>query len=249
MAHDGLMRLRRIVHAGLNLLFPPVCVGCGRVGELFCASCSQNVEATPQRVCARCGTPQIAPTLHCARCARTGDLSLLVTRAAALHTSPLREAIHAFKYEDQPQLAPLLARYLVAVYAEPPWSELPQPVSAVVPVPLHAGRLAERGYNQSELLAAAFCRATGLLLQPAWLMRVRETRQQVGLGPDERKANVDGAFEATNEVAGHRLLLIDDVYTTGATLHACAVAALAAGAQCVYGLTLAQPVRGVRPAP
>jgi ComF family protein len=244
MAHDGFIRLRQLFSAGLDLLFPSVCIGCGRVGELFCASCSQKVEATPQPVCARCGTPQSTPTLRCARCARAGDLSLLYTRAAALHTSPLREAIHAFKYDKQQELAPLLARYLVAIYAEPPWSELPQPVSAVVPVPLHASRLAERGYNQSELLAAAFCRATDLPLQPAWIMRVRETRQQVGLGPDERKANVDGAFEATKDAAGHRLLLIDDVYTTGATLQACAVAALAAGAQCVYGLTLAQPVRG-----
>jgi predicted amidophosphoribosyltransferase len=80
-------------------------------------------------------------------------------------------------------------------------------------------------------------------MQPSWLERTRETRQQVGLAPSERHVNVDGAFGAAEAVAGQRLLLIDDVYTTGSTLRACAAAALSAGATAVYGLTLAQPVR------
>jgi ComF family protein len=181
------------------------------------------------------------PTARCYRCQGYGDRLPLITRASALHTSPLRDAIHAFKYQGQPQLAPFLARYLVAVYSQPPWSNMPQAISAVVPVPLHEERLRERGYNQSELLALHFCRATGLSLQPTWLARIRETRQQVGLDPSQRRANVDGAFAASAGVAGQRLLLIDDVYTTGSTLRACAVAALDAGATAVYALTLAQP--------
>jgi ComF family protein len=137
----------------------------------------------------------------------------------------------------------LLARYLVAVYSEPPWSTLPQPITAVVPVPLHEQRLAQRGYNQAELLAMNFSSAVGLSLQPAWLARIRDTCHQVGLGPGERHANVQDAFRATDAVAGHCLLLVDDVYTTGSTLRACATAALDAGARAVYALTLAQPVR------
>ena len=247
MAHGLLARLRYVADAGLALLFPPVCVGCGRLGEPFCASCAQRVEATPHPQCARCGFPQAVPTVRCSHCAHYGADSLRLTRAAALHTTPLREAIHAFKYDSQPELAPLLARYLVAVYAEPPWSTLPQPISAVVPVPLHRERLEERGYNQSALLAMSFCRAVALPMQPSWITRTRETRHQVGLGPSERHVNVQGAFAATAEVAGERLLLVDDVYTTGATLHACAVAAMAAGAHVVYGLTLAQPARRAQP--
>lgn len=249
MAQGFFDQLRRAADAGLTLLFPPTCAGCGRLGEHFCASCAQAVEPIPQPQCARCGLPQPTPTQRCANCARIGDNPLRFTRAAALHISPLREAIHAFKYEDQPELAPLLARYLVAVYAEAPWSTLPRPITAVVPVPLHEQRLAERGYNQSELLAEDFCRATGLPLQPEWLARTRETRQQVGLTPSERHANVTGAFSATAAVAGQRILLIDDVYTTGSTLRACAAAALAAGAETLYGLTLAQPKRRQQPLP
>jgi ComF family protein len=163
-------------------------------------------------------------------------------RAAALFTPPLRAAIHAFKYQNQPELAPLLARYLVAIYAQAPWQTLAQPITAVVPVPLHEQRLRERGYNQSELLAEHFCRAVGLPLQPNWLARIRETRQQVGLAPNERRTNVQGAFRATEAVAGQRLLLVDDVNTTGSTLRACAATALAAGASAVFALTLAQPL-------
>jgi ComF family protein len=247
MGHPLVARLHHVAHAltgaGLSLLFPPRCVGCGRIGAEFCAVCAQAVEATPYPQCGRCGLHLPSPTLRCPNCARYKNHSLVYTRAAALHTSPLRDAIHAFKYESQPTLAPLLARYLVAAYAGAPWSKLPQAITAVVPVPLHEQRLAERGYNQAQLLAESFCRVVGLPVQPAWLERIRETRQQVGLGPSERRANVAGAFAATSAVAGQCLLLIDDVYTTGATLRACAESALAAGSHAVYGLTLARPVQ------
>jgi predicted amidophosphoribosyltransferase len=218
-AHRVFNRLRYLVDAGLTLLFPPTCVGCKRLGELFCAACAQAVEATPDPICARCGLAQPRATQRCANCLSHSDYALQLTRAAALHTWPLREAIHAFKYQEMPDLAPLLARYLVAVYADAPWVSLRRPITAVVPVPLHEQRLAERGYNQAELLAAHFCRAVKLPLQPNWVTRIRETRQQVGLGPAERKMNVQGAFAATR----------------------------AAGAETVYGLTLAQPVRRPHP--
>jgi ComF family protein len=249
MAQPLLTWLRQVTDIGLQLLFPPLCTGCGRLGENFCASCAQAVEPVPQPQCAHCGRPQPSPTPRCANCRRHPHDPLRLTRTAALYTSPLRQAIHALKYEAQSELAPLLARYLVAVYANEPWCDLTQSITAVVPVPLHPQRLEERGYNQAELLAASFCVAAQLPLQPTWLARIRETRQQVGLGPGERYTNVEGAFCATADVVGQHLLLIDDVYTTGATLRACANAALAAGATSVYGLTLAQPLRQATPPP
>jgi ComF family protein len=170
---------------------------------------------------------------------------LTLSRAAALHTHPLRPAIHALKYEQQPALAAPLARYLTANFRRPPWPELAAQIDAVVPVPLHTQRLAERGYNQSELVAAAFCAQVGLTCAPGWLARTRATRQQVGLGPLERRTNVADAFRATGEVAGRTLLLVDDVCTTGATFRACAVAAQAAGARAVYALALAIPQQAV----
>jgi ComF family protein len=237
--------LLRLGNACLDFFFPPVCAGCQRLGEPLCAACAQQVEPVPATLCARCGHVQARSVAMCAACAaHRHENKVRLRRAAALHTTPLREAIHALKYEQRPELAAPLARYLVAAYAGEPWRTLPQPIDAVVPVPLHAARLAERGYNQSLLLAAAFCARTGLPLQAGWLERVRSTRQQVGLGPQERYQNVAGAFAAAAQVAGQTLLLVDDVCTTGATMEACAAAAMVAGANAVYGLALAMPKSG-----
>jgi ComF family protein len=243
MAHALTLRdgLHRLAAAGLDLLFPPVCAGCGRLGYLFCPTCAQAVEPVPSPLCARCGKPLAAAAVRCATCRGDPASPLTLSRAAALHTDPLRPAIHAFKYEQQPALAAPLARYLAAVFRLPPWPDLAAQIDAVVPVPLHAQRLAERGYNQSELLAAAFCAQVGLACAPGWLARTRATRQQVGLGPQERRANVADAFCAGDDVAGRTLLLVDDVCTTGATFRACAAAARAAGARAVYALALAIP--------
>jgi ComF family protein len=164
-----------------------------------------------------------------------------MSRAAALHTAPLREAIHALKYDDRPALALPLSRYLVATFRQDPWLRLTPRIDAVVPAPLHPARLQERGYNQSELLAEHFASACHLPIHPDWLERIRATRQQVGLSAFERQQNVFGAFRASPAVAGQILLVVDDVFTTGATLSACADAALAAGAARVYALTLAIP--------
>jgi ComF family protein len=160
-----------------------------------------------------------------------------------LHTWPLREAIHALKYENCPELAQPLARYLIASYQSDDWQQISDSIEAVVPVPLHHERAVERGYNQSELLASEFCTAANLTLETQWLQRTKPTRQQVGLNPQERRDNVQDAFTAHGSVYGRTLLLIDDVYTTGATMEACAQAAMAAGATRVFTLTLAIPVR------
>ncbi len=240
---DVAAALRRWANLCLDLLFPPACASCGRAGHLFCPTCAQAVEPVDEAVCARCGRPQARAVALCADCAAGHLPYLSMVRAAAIHGEPLRTAIHQLKYENSPALAAPLARYLVAAYRLPEWRALPHPISGVTPVPLHAERRAERGYNQSELLARAFCAVVGLPLRAEWLTRVRLTQQQVGLDAAARAANVSGAFAADPAVYGQALLLIDDVFTTGATLDACAAAARQAGAVAVYGLTLALPHR------
>ena len=202
-------RMRTMLAAGVDLLFPPACATCGKGGYRICPSCAQLVTPVPDTICMQCGRVQATRRATCAQCQAAGPSPLQRVRAAAL--------------------------------ALPDWDGVRQSIDAVVPVPLHAQRRRERGYNQSELLAAALCRRSGLALAPDLLERQKETRAQVGLGALERQANVAGAFAARPAAAGRHILLIDDVYTTGATLRACAQALHEAGATQVSALTLALP--------
>lgn len=224
---------------GKDLLFPPQCVVCQQWGYLLCPTCAQSAEPVGDSICARCGRRQPTPTACCANCQQQAESALLWVRAATIHHGAIRQAIHVLKYEAKPEMAPLLAPYLVAVFGQAPWATLQRDIEAVVPVPLHAERLATRGYNQAELLARAFCQRVKLPLHPEWLQRQQYTQSQVGLNREQRQANVADAFGAAPAVAGRTFLLLDDVYTTGATLQACAKAARLAGARQIFALTLA----------
>jgi ComF family protein len=186
-----------------------------------------------QPFCARCGRPYSEDGL-CGWCRRAPS-ALDHIRSAALFGGPLREAVHAFKYKGRVDLAQPLAELMVAF-----WRRNPLPADVIVPVPLHARRERERGFNQAVLLAQAFAARVELPVTVA-LERARETVPQVGLNAHERRENVRGAFTALIDMpSGHRALLVDDICTTGATLDACAVALRRAGCRRVYALTLAR---------
>jgi len=161
-------------------------------------------------------------------------------RSAVLLEGGARQAVHQLKYAGYSALATPLARLMAQC-----WHAAPLPVDVWAAVPLHVARERERGYNQSYLLGCEFARLVGLPAMSGMLRRVRTTRAQVGLNVSERRANVDGAFvycppRGGQGVYGQRVLLIDDVCTTGATLEACSVALKRAGAVSVWGLTLAR---------
>ena len=181
-----------------------------------------------------CGDPTRNPN-PCARCEQH-PLSLAAVRSLSAFDGPLRNAIHQLKYyQDQP-LAQALGEAL-----QDYWRLLRWPRALVVPVPLSRERLAHRGYNQAELLADVLAGSAGLPVAPGALRRRRDTPSQVGLSANERWNNMIGAFEARPSlVRGQPILLIDDVFTTGATLQACAQALLLEGAGQVYGLTAAR---------
>ncbi len=223
----------------LDLLFPVRCGGCGRAGDLLCPACLAQVQPVPQPVCTRCGRPVSAPG-RCSDCA-AGQFRVSAIRSAAVYAEPLSQAIHRFKYEGRPELHEPLGQ-LMAGY----WRSRTVTVDLVAAVPLHENRLRERGFNQSELLAAVLCREAALpLLAPGVLCRQRDTPQQMLLGPAERRANVRDAFTwAGPPLDGRKALLIDDVATTGSTLEACAEALLKAGAGKVWALTVARALGG-----
>lgn len=162
--------------------------------------------------------------------------SLERLRSAAEYEGPLERAIHQLKYQGRRALAPSLAALLVERYAPFLPSE-----AWLLAVPLHPHRRRQRGYNQSQLLVDELARAWPVGLPDGRLVRVRDTRSQVGLDRAQRRANVEGAFRWLGPPLGQRpILLVDDVITTGATAEACAAALRSAGAGVVRALSLAR---------
>ncbi len=204
----------------LDLLYPPRCTGCDRVDWRFCDRCTADLVAVPL------GTTHEVSTPDGVLVASTGR-----------HSGRLQDAVQALKYNGARDVARPLGKRLAGRLATTDW---PAP-EVVVPVPLGQKRLKQRGYNQAGLLAAALADEIGVPLVPDAIQRARETRSQVGLGRSERLANMSDAFVAQPAMVGGKgVLIVDDVFTTGATLAACAAALRDGGAQAVYGLTVSE---------
>lgn len=230
-----------------DLVFPPLCPGCGvpaRQGEQgFCPSCLSSIKAvtTPQCLC--CGIPfaSSAGGDHlCADCIASRP-PFSRARAIGRFEATLLDAIHRFKYGHHMITGETLGR-MMAEYRYPGLS--PEQYEIVIPVPLHIQRLRERGFNQSLVLARNLADRHSLQLDFTALKRHVRTAAQVELGRKEREKNVRGAFAVRypERVAGKRVLLVDDVYTTGSTLRECARMLIGAGAEDVAAVTLARVV-------
>ncbi len=237
---------RGLAGALLDALFPRVCPACGappQDPEPFCPRCLARIEPAPPRTCPRCGRPDCSTT--CPACRRQPP-AFQRAHWLAYHQGPLARAVRDFKYKRRWVSGIELGRYL-ARHAPAHWLE---GVDLVLPVPLHRRRLMTRGFNQALVLARPLARRYGLELAPRLLIRRRHTRPQVGLDPEQRRQNVRGAFlvPATERLQGKNLLLLDDVFTTGATAEQCARTLKGAGAKRVDILTLVRAGRPTAPA-
>ncbi|HVA92172.1 MAG TPA: ComF family protein [Chloroflexota bacterium] len=222
--------------APLDLFFPPRCLACRRRGAFMCAACVQGIDRIPDPFCPACGWLVDAATPRC-RCRAPAPVFVL---AAGAYQGPLRKAIHSFKYQGQRAGAADLAALLA-----PRLEGLLKSEHRIVPIPLHRRRELARGYNQSLILARALARHLDTESHDRALSRVRYTAPQVGLDRAARADNLRDAFIADpKHCRGQAIILIDDVCTTGATLHAAARAALGAGAGRVYAAVLARALPG-----
>ncbi len=230
--------LRLLLRAFADFVFPPVCIGCDREVDhgLLCTDCHTRLRTGRLGLCPACGRPLRRGIDKCGRC----SLPIGLTRIRALgpYAPPYNLLIHALKYDNKTVFVPVLAGALTGLVESDP--ELSS-ADAICPVPLHRSRLRERGYNQAELLAREVGSGTGIACRDL-LVRVRNTASQTGLdGDDARKRNVHGAFRVRSGVQldGDRIILLDDVFTSGATLDAAGRQLLAAGASSVVGVVIA----------
>ncbi len=219
----------------LDLFFPPHCLACQRPGSWLCPSCLQEAERVKDPSCPRCGRPTNSPD-PCPIC--YGRVHALESvRAPFFFEETIRRAVHELKYRGRRVLAEPLGALLAPYLAGLAW-----PVSTIMPVPLHRQRERARGYNQAALLARVLAVWSRWPLDEVGLVRVRNTPPQVGLDGAARRENVRGAFAWKKETPPPvHVLLVDDVYTTGATMEAAAEALVEAGAQEVRGMAVARP--------
>ncbi|BCH22749.1 amidophosphoribosyltransferase [Mesorhizobium sp. L-8-3] len=239
---------RAIAEAPARLLFPPVCAGCRRkVSEpgTLCGRCWSKLRFLEKPWCAVMGTPfshDMGEGFLSAE-AIADPPPFERARAAVAYTGVAREMVQGLKYNDRTDLAPWMARWMLRAGAE-----LVAEAQVVVPLPLHWRRFLSRRFNQSAELGRAVARMAELPFEPEALRRLRGTRRQVGLRRNEREDNVRGAFrvppEAEIHIRGRRVLLIDDVYTTGATAVAATLALKRGGAAAVDILTFARVLPG-----
>ncbi|MFC1465734.1 MAG: ComF family protein [Candidatus Brachytrichaceae bacterium NZ_4S206] len=234
--------------AALNLFYPPVCQLCAAERATasdgyVCTSCFQRVRFVKPPFCERCGLPfegAIRSAFTCANCEGV-ELHFTAARSAVVAREVVLEAIHRYKYNRALWFEPFLAGLLItAAGAELRTGHW----TALVPVPLHPLKEREREFNQSLRLARRLGRATGLPVATNWLRRVEATRTQTLLSRAERAANVRRAFAVPPgaPLRGARVVLVDDVFTTGATTNACAAALRGAGAAAVCVWTVARGV-------
>lgn len=219
-------------------LLPAACLLCSepipdREGDaLICSLCRVRWRPVPHPVCERCGQPSLKD-LECRLC-QSWPEGLARVRSAVWLDGSARQAVHELKYEGWSRAAEAMA---VAMRGLEPLTE----GVSLIPVPLGARRLSHRGYNQSERIASSLGDELGLRVRDDVLLRTRETPTQTALTPEARHANVTGAFQAES-VNGLRLVLVDDVFTTGATLAAAGAALHQAGAARVEAVTFARAV-------
>lgn len=219
----------------LDFLYPPRCPICDKVvlpEDKICPECRKKIHEAAEPVCMKCGKPLSNERKeYCFNCGKK-NYNFTQGRALWIYEKEVKMSVYRFKYQDRREYAKAYASEIVKKYGG--WIR-DKKIQAVIPIPLHRNRKRKRGYNQAEILAEEIGKILGLPVYTKFLIRVRDTKPQKMLNDAERKNNLKKAFKmAENIVQLNRVLLVDDIYTTGSTLDAAASVLKAAGVPHVY---------------
>lgn len=231
----------------LDFLLPPRCMCCGKInadGNGLCAECFNKITFIAKPYCQRCGQPftQVAAVnakMICPKCLAEKKHPFRMARAAVKYDYPSKKSILALKFMDRTENAKIFAKWLKLAGTDI-WKE---GADVLIPVPLHYGRLLTRRYNQSALLAQELSKLTNIKTDTGSLLKCKSTKPQSSFAHRNARAqNIKGAFKVKNpaNIKGKRVVLIDDVFTTGATAKECAKTLYKAGALSVDVLTIAK---------
>lgn len=225
--------LYRSAWSALDLLFPPVCGGCEKIGSRWCEECQSKVKILSGIVCEVCGLPQ-EQVGTCKTCLMDRP-HFRMLRAWTIFEDPIQNALHKLKYRKDMSMGDAIAYHMLPFVQRLNWQ-----IDMLIPVPLGKARMKQRGYNQVAMIAKPLSIALQIHYASNELTRKKETRTQVGLTKLERKKNVEAAFQASASVKRKNIVVMDDVSTTGATLSSIAKSLYDAGAENVYALTVAR---------
>ncbi len=225
----------------VDLLYPPVCAGCGSPNFRLCPNCYEEINIIQFKFCAFCGKPINGESPLCSDCANT-PIFFSAATAWGKYDGVLRNAIHALKFKNDVGLGDFFASQLIDILKEKNWD-----FDVVIPVPLSRERRKERSYNQSALLSRPIARYFGKKHPSKALLRTIDTGSQIHRNKIDRNLFLEGAFWGNPaKLNGRKVLLVDDIITTGATINHCSSALSEAGASQVSVIAIAKTFRSTQ---
>lgn len=228
------LQIYRWFWQAVDFIYPPECAGCNSSGEIWCKDCQESVHTITEPICPLCGYPSIKTEI-CSNCQETPP-PYTALRSWAEYEGPLREALHNLKYKNDLELGNVFSSALVTIIRALNWN-----FDFIIPMPISPNHYKVRGYNQSMVIARPIALALGISIANNLVERNKETRSQVNLNREERFKNLQSAFSANSaKLLNKKVLLVDDICTTGATISSCSKTLKDAGCSEIYCLTVAR---------
>lgn len=234
---DILRNIKALGQATIDLVFPITCLICGKDGVFLCETCVPKLPKEPKQICLVCSLPSAFGKTH-PNCVTRNTADGIIS-ALPYKNPQIKQLIEVFKYKFVSDLAHILAGLVVDEIHNQNLTEYFSDF-AIIPVPLHQRRFNWRGFNQAQLLAEIISAKLSIPLRNEIVIRKKFTKPQVDLSAEERKKNIDGAFECSVPIYGQKFLVVDDVITSGSTINELAKLLKKAKAAEVWGLTVAR---------